>query len=272
MAESTLGENGHEELISGLDTGDLNLGYYEGGFKTWECAIDLAAFVAKNLTLTEDQDWHVIELGAGSGIPSLAILRDALSTIRLGHKSVKFTFCDYNEEVLKLVTMPNVLLSWWEFCAKRDGISTQKDPSGEAGLEDIDENMSHRLKTDCTSQRVSFDFVSGAWGTSFVDLIGRSSMSESAVLTSQRRVIILASETIYSPVSLTSFVVTVVDLLRATNSKGTAFIAAKRIYFGVGGGVQEFEQEMGKVGGSVKEIINITDSGVGRVILEVSLA
>ena len=97
-------------------------------------------------------------------------------------------------------------------------------------------------------------------------------MSEAAVPTSQRRVIILASETIYSPASLTSFVVTVVDLLKAMNSEGTAFIAAKRVYFGVGGGVQEFEQETRKVGGSVKETISITDSGVGRVILEVSLA
>ena len=175
MAESTLGENGDEELISGLDTGDLSSGSYEGRLQDLGGgAIDLAAFVAKNVTLTEDQAWHVIELGAGSGIPSLAILRDALSTTGQGHKSVKFTFCDYNEEVLKLVTMPNVLLSWWEFCAKQDGVSTQKNPSGEAGLDDIDENMSHRFMTDCTIKRVSFEFISGAWGPSFVDLIRRS--------------------------------------------------------------------------------------------------
>ena len=271
MAESTLEENGNDDLISGLDTGDLTSGYYEGGFKTWECAIDLAAFVADNITLTEDRDWHVIELGAGSGVPSLALLRKVFSTTRLGNKSVKFTFCDYNEEVLKLVTMPNVLLSWWELCARRAGIGMQDNPSGEADLDDINENMTQKFRTDCKGKGVSFNFVSGAWGSSFVDQIGSSYTSEVAVLTTQRRVIILASETIYSPASLTAFVKTVADLLRPMKSEGTAYIAAKRIYFGVGGGVPEFEQEMRKVGGSVKQVINITDGGVGRVILEVSL-
>jgi protein-histidine N-methyltransferase len=62
-----------------------------------------------------------------------------------------------------------------------------------------------------------------------------------------------------------------VDLLRALKSDGAAFVAAKRIYFGVGGGVPEFVQEIRKLGGSVKEVINITDCGVGRVILEISI-
>jgi protein-histidine N-methyltransferase len=272
MAESTLEANGNDDLVSGLDTGDLSSGFYEGGFKTWECAIDLAAFVANHVTLTEDRDWQVVELGAGSGIPSLAILRKALSRTRLGTKSVRFTFCDYNEEVLKLVTMPNVLLSWWELCVNRGTIGVQKDPTGEADLDDINEDMAQRFINDCKSKGVLFDFISGAWGSSFVDMVGSSFMSEADVLKCQHNVIILASETIYSSDSLAAFVNTVADLLRGLRSGGTAFVAAKRIYFGVGGSVSEFVQEMGKVGGSVKEVVDITDGGVGRVILEISLA
>ena len=271
MAESTLEGNGNDDLISGLDTGDLSSGLYEGGFKTWECAIDLAAFVANHVALTKGQDLWVIELGAGSGVPSLAILRHAWCRTRLGNERIKFTFCDYNEEVLKLVTMPNLLLSWWEFCVNRGGTGIRKGSFGEADLDDINEDMAQRFIEDCKSNGVSFDFVSGGWGQSFVDLVGNSSMSEADLIPGQHKLIILASETIYSPASLTTFVNTLVDLLRALKSDGTAFVAAKRIYFGVGGGVPEFVQEIRKVGGSVKEVINVTDCGVGRVILEISI-
>jgi protein-histidine N-methyltransferase len=270
MAESTLEENSNDDLISGLDTGDLSSGFYEGGFKTWECAVDLAAYVANHITLTEDRNWHVVELGVGSGIPSLAILREALSRTRLGNKSIKFTFCDYNEEVLKLVTVPNVLLSWWEFCVNQGAIGVQNNFIGEADLDDINEDMARRFISDCKSKGVSFDFVSGAWGASLVDFVRSSFRSEEDFPTGQHNMIILASETIYSPASLSAFVNTVADLLGGMRRRGTALVAAKRIYFGVGGGVLEFAQEMRRVGASIKEVMNITDSGVGRVILEIS--
>jgi protein-histidine N-methyltransferase len=272
MAESTLEENGNDDLISGLDTGDLSSGLYEGGFKTWECAVDLAGFVASHVTLTKVELWEVIELGAGSGIPSLAIFREALNRTRLGKERIKFTFCDYNEEVLNLVTMPNILLSWWDVCTNRGSMGIQKDPPEEPDLEDINDGMTQRFISDCKTKGISFDFISGAWGGSFVDLIKSSFRSEADVPAGQHNLIILASETIYSPTSLAAFVSTVVDLLRAARGGGTAFVAAKRIYFGVGGGVPEFVQEMRKVGGLAREVINIVDDGVGRVILEVSLA
>jgi protein-histidine N-methyltransferase len=271
MAESSLEGDGNDDLISGLDTGDLSSGLYEGGFKTWECALDLAAFVANHIALTRDRDLRVIELGAGSGVPSLAILRHAWGRTRLGNERIKFTLCDYNEEVLKLVTMPNLLLSWWEFCGSRGDTTVRRNSFGEADLDDINDDMSRKFIEDCKSNGVSFDFVSGGWGPSFVDLVGNSPMSEADLTPRQHNVIILASETIYSPASLATFVDTVVGLLRALKSGGMAFVAAKRIYFGVGGGVPEFVQEIRKVGGSVKEVINITDRGVGRVILEISI-
>jgi protein-histidine N-methyltransferase len=33
------------ELAAGLSTDDIVNGVYEGGFKTWECAVDLARFI-----------------------------------------------------------------------------------------------------------------------------------------------------------------------------------------------------------------------------------
>jgi len=66
MAEANPEENQNDKLLSGLDAGDLASGQYEGGFKTWECAIDLAKEVA---SLRLQGKWHVIELGAE--VPSL---------------------------------------------------------------------------------------------------------------------------------------------------------------------------------------------------------
>jgi hypothetical protein len=70
MAED---DEGNDELISGLETGDIEPYFYEGGFKTWECALDLAKLtatdeaVALGLTGTNDSSQdeeavHVIEV------------------------------------------------------------------------------------------------------------------------------------------------------------------------------------------------------------------
>jgi protein-histidine N-methyltransferase len=65
MAEDSAGHD-NEELIAGIEKGDIKPNFYEGGFKTWECALDLA-----KLSLDEDilngfsdglQDTHIIEV------------------------------------------------------------------------------------------------------------------------------------------------------------------------------------------------------------------
>ena len=43
-------------LISGLEKGDLKPNFYEGGFKTWECATDLARYL-----LIHDEEEHVLQ-------------------------------------------------------------------------------------------------------------------------------------------------------------------------------------------------------------------
>lgn len=107
MAEANPDQNDNDKLLTGLDAGDLTSGQYEGGFKTWECAVDLAQNVA---SLEMPASSHIIELGAGSAIPSLVLLQAALRSGR-SDQNVRFTLCDYNEDVLKLCTMPNVLLN-----------------------------------------------------------------------------------------------------------------------------------------------------------------
>lgn len=75
MAEDSVGQD-HGELIAGLEEGDLKPNFYEGGFKTWECALDLAKLVVDEdfggvtaTTSEEDanggpEDFHIIEVSS----------------------------------------------------------------------------------------------------------------------------------------------------------------------------------------------------------------
>lgn len=70
MAEDDADTNENAELISGLEKGDLKPTVYEGGLKTWECAIDLAKLVAaeevpsllSEMEEGESEDIHIIEV------------------------------------------------------------------------------------------------------------------------------------------------------------------------------------------------------------------
>lgn len=66
MAEDTA-DHENEELIAGLEKGDLKPNFYEGGFKTWECSLDLAKLIANETSIIESLDdsqtnVHIIEV------------------------------------------------------------------------------------------------------------------------------------------------------------------------------------------------------------------
>ena len=57
------GEQDHGALIAGLEEGDLKPNFYEGGFKTWECSLDLAKCVVDDDDDVDgDGDFHVVEV------------------------------------------------------------------------------------------------------------------------------------------------------------------------------------------------------------------
>mmetsp|Transcript_7065 Transcript_7065/g.12224 ORF Transcript_7065/g.12224 Transcript_7065/m.12224 type:complete len:295 (+) Transcript_7065:117-1001(+) len=80
---------------------DLKAGEYEGGFKLWECAVDLTAHLREEcesgkLSL---QGANVLELGCGHGLPGIFSLLQGADGVVLQ---------DYNREVLEELTIPNV--------------------------------------------------------------------------------------------------------------------------------------------------------------------
>ncbi|KAK9507409.1 hypothetical protein O3M35_007270 [Rhynocoris fuscipes] len=92
-------EKNHSDLLEGV---------YEGGLKIWECTYDVANYLCtrcRNL-ITDKQ---VLDLGCGSGI--LGII-----AYKLGASVVHFQ--DYNEGVIKHLTMPNVAINGDEILNK----------------------------------------------------------------------------------------------------------------------------------------------------------
>lgn len=267
MAESDPSNTEDEtvSLLSGLETGDLRSGIYEGGFKTWECAVDLGGFVGDVAGI---DGLRVVELGAGSAVPSLVVLSEVLRRRMEGkgrQGKVSFTLCDYNEDVLRLGTAVNVFLVVALKLGLLDGDQDMRDgdeDESEEGDLEVDEQLVQKVLDMLKEVNIEIDFISGAWGSDFVRLVRERDTSS--------RLLLLASETIYSPDSLRVFSETVLDILKSAEGEKKAYVAAKKVYFGVGGGVQEFEGEMRGLGGRTETVLDVKGSGVGRVVLEVS--
>lgn len=88
-------------------TSDIIRGVYEGGYKVWECSLDLAQFMLRdtsNQILPSPSTSSVIELGCGHGVPGMVALK-------LGYRSVVFS--DLNEQVIAEATMPNIFLNFF---------------------------------------------------------------------------------------------------------------------------------------------------------------
>lgn len=79
---------------------DLLPGFYEGGFKVWECTFDLLKFLK-----TADINFgsqRVLDLGCGAGLLGVYAQLSGASSVH---------FHDYNHQVLSYLTVPNLLIN-----------------------------------------------------------------------------------------------------------------------------------------------------------------
>ncbi|PVI06805.1 hypothetical protein DM02DRAFT_649532 [Periconia macrospinosa] len=300
MAED---DGSSENPLSGLETTDLLPSIYEGGYKTWECSIDLVRLLLDRGPRKDLDDLvrvdHVIEMGCGTALPSLLLFQYAIAN-KLG---MYFTLTDYNIDVLRLVTVPNLLLNW---AASLDDATSQRvfgddaeNPLvGVSGFEDDTATTTTNITTSSSSSSSSAPqqgteieggelhitpsllthftahlssisltptLLSGSW-TPLASLLPLIPSSPNL------NTFLLASETIYSPSSLSAFTQAMAALLKRVK-EGKALVAAKRVYFGVGGSVDGFREECSKVGcvaGEV-EFEGLEMGGVRRAILEVQV-
>ena len=187
------------------------------------------------------------------------------------------------------MTLPNLILTWNYLVSSRQKPSAPTDVTAPSEPEkqthdkekeeeeelDITPELLENFQQDLTKRGITIDFISGAWSPAFVDLVFSSSSTEER---RDSQTLVLASETIYSPSSLGAFSETLLALLQRSaatteESKSRALVAAKKVYFGVGGGVDEFLAVLKEAShGSDVDVneVDIISGGVGRVILEVA--
>ncbi|KAI9782119.1 MAG: hypothetical protein M1839_005466 [Geoglossum umbratile] len=259
MAEDPLSPDSGSEsatLLAGLGGDDIGPGVYEGGLKSWECSLDLVGVLAGE----RGGERAVLELGCGTALPTLYLFQQALRSAPT--TPTHFTLADYNPSVLRLVTLPNLLLSWAMLT------SPPSEPWPPSSTLSLTPALLESFTASLSAQNITLSFLSGAWSPALTNLLAAQNNRRPPDL-------ILASETIYSPLSLRAFAGTLVDVLRGEG--GRALIAAKMVYFGVGGGVREFlrvlrEEDGAGVVGEEKVVFEggegNGDGGVKRVVVE----
>ncbi|PSN66892.1 hypothetical protein BS50DRAFT_377353 [Corynespora cassiicola Philippines] len=276
MAEDSLGgadssSSSQAPQLTGLDATDLQPNVYEGGYKTWECSLDLCSFLLDRGPRKDLDDLmrvgHVVELGCGSALPSLLLWQYAFRSGWQGY----FTLGDYNVDVLRLATVPNLLLAWVGTLGAREGpfAEGEENPLAEGGEDEgelyVTPEILEAFKTAVKAQGIVTTLVSGSWVpvARLLDLVPSAP---------ELNTLILGSETIYSPASLEAFTEAITELMKRVKS-GKTVVAAKRVYFGVGGSVDGFREECSKRGCVAYEIEfeGLEKGGVRRCLVEVQM-
>ncbi|KAI0062656.1 hypothetical protein BV25DRAFT_1943026 [Artomyces pyxidatus] len=280
---------------------DLVPGVYEGGLKTWECSVDLADYLEG--VVSEEGLWacgkFVLELGCGTAIPSVFLLHRLFSALpdapnAYDPPATHFHLQDYNRSVLELVTLPNVVLAWYmsplsaEF---RLSVPTGSDHDEADASSTADPTTASELALtpalvsaftgSLAKHHIHLRFFTGAWDT----FDPQSILSSSAATSPDEKHcydLILTSETIYKPDNLPSLLRVLrtaagidadpVDrLARLSLEGGTStlcLVAAKLVYFGVGGGVEEFVRAIEEEHGTAETVWERRE-GVSRRVMKV---
>lgn len=182
-------------------------------------------------------------------------------------QGLTFTFADYNEEVLRLITLPNIILNWAATSGDDQLGETRPRPTeASSGEFELTPEILERFVAEVKGKNLTFNLLSGPWSSTLAEHIPPSAP--------EMGLVILAAETIYSPESTVAFVDLLAILLRRVKM-AKAMIGAKRIYFGVGGSVDGLKEACREKGAVAYEIENHgvagMDGGVGRALVEVQM-
>ena len=215
----------------------------------------------------------MFQLGSGTALPTCALLQQLLSRRPPQGRpvSTRVTLTDYNELVIWMATIPNILLA----CSTTDSPNNQQNQATDV---EITTDVLTTIRGNLARTNTHVRAISGMWGSAFEDLCDFSETTSTSTSSRPRTIMLLASETIYSPASTETFTSTLLALMRKAitnaNTRCVTYVAAKRFYFGVGGSIDHFSSTVHQGGGHVKTIWDSADTaarGVSRCILEISL-
>ncbi|GJX35895.1 histidine protein methyltransferase 1 [Tanacetum coccineum] len=216
--------------VFSLSNSDLLPGKYEGGLKLWEGSLDLVKTLrseveSNNLTLVGKK---VLELGCGHGLPGIFSCLQGASAVH---------FQDFNSEVLKCLTIPNVVAN---LPVKSQSPVTDADVRFFAG----DWSEVHQILPDLQTEDKDSNCTSGSSASYGYDII-------------------LMAETVYSISTLPSLY----ELIKKCMSHphGVVYMAAKKYYFGVGGGSRRFISLVEKNGVMAASLIAEVGGGSSNV-------
>ncbi|KAI8645110.1 hypothetical protein BD408DRAFT_412258 [Parasitella parasitica] len=258
---------------------DLIKGVYEGGFKTWECSIDMVQYLSG---LPEEQltNKRVLELGCGSSLPSLFLLTHS-NTNRVDVQ-------DYNDQVIRYITLPNILLNTILTVQEPASSTVNEEQDSEVDSEDDDDQEEEeddddekRIEQDVDTCDAEAEISSENIPTMLQQLASRtrafvgdwSSLPAQLNVDHEKYDMIVTSETIYAEHALPDLISVFQKALK--KPYGVCYVAAKTVYFGVGGGILPFCQLLAKTqdddGDKLKyEKVFESASTVKREILKVS--
>lgn len=181
---------------------------------------------------------------------------------------LSFILADYNSTVLQLVTLPNFVLSWALQHATDSMVLSEAFSAVEGELE-LTPEVIEAFEQFLAARKINLQFISGGWSLDFVEFV-KTAQGVPETTDTKQRVVILGAETIYSPFALQSFTETIFSLLEHSQSTGSTaevFAAAKRLYFGVGGSLDDFVLKSRELGAIVEQLREETE-GVRRGVVK----
>ncbi|RLV94596.1 Histidine protein methyltransferase 1 [Spathaspora sp. JA1] len=237
---------------------DLQRNIYEGGFKSWECSYDAVDQLAASEQ--QDQFTSVLEYGCGTALPSCFLLLRKFTTGDTKNK-LRITLSDFNFDVLRLVTIANLIINWASTLPveKLHALTTsEENPVFNNDEVLITQELINEFITQLQQFNIELDFISGSWGREFNQLVTSLTNID----------FIITSETIYSPEILPIVAESIVEILQSSLN-GKCLVAAKNIYFGVGGSVIEFVNYFNRINCDrfKVEVQEINDSQLKRSLI-----
>ncbi|GLT60992.1 hypothetical protein SLA2020_337290 [Shorea laevis] len=223
--------------VFGLPNSDLVPGVYEGGLKLWEGSLDLVKALRTKvqngqLSFTGKR---VLELGCGHGLPGIFACLEGAAIMH---------FQDFNAEVLKCLTIPNVNVN----LLKKPQHSETDDANCDAGPEVRffagDWSQIHQILPHVNDSEKDLNSCSEDGQTGGYDFI-------------------LMAETIYSISAQRNLY----ELIKKCISRqhGVVYLAAKKHYFGVGGGTRQFLSMIEKDGVMATRLVAEVADGSSNV-------
>ncbi|KAM0634674.1 hypothetical protein ACHAPW_002421 [Verticillium nonalfalfae] len=149
---------------------------------------------------------------------------------------------DYNPSVLQLVTLPNFILTW--ALVRKTATPVLETAFYEEGELELTPEVIAAFESFLASSNISLSFLSGGWSQELVELLYGSDVASYSA-NGEFDSLLIGAETIYSPFALDAFNEMVLAILSREKAeragcKCQALVGAKRLYFGVGGSLDDF--------------------------------